>query len=493
MSKDNMEYRDTMVLGSGHSILVSHVPPSKPVNEVVDKFYEASKTSKQSIDNFGLFGSDIDYNTYYPDVNPEEFNPQDSEFIEPVFRLLSACIVSKNYAPTEFPEEVLKSSMNLLVGQTVNCDHETNIGNAIGTVKSVAWQDSYTVDGVVIPGGINGVLKIDGKANPRIARGIMMNPPSIHSNSVTVQFAWEPSHNFENMEDFFYKLGTYDENGEMIRRVATKIISFKETSLVSHGADPFAQLIVDNKILNPTYAGAVYYSFSEAPIPKDHVQSKYGYWDFKGNQEIDLMYNTTNSYYINNKQIKANMDEKTKQQNPAESLFGEGLLTLKEGENPSVELALSQVKNILSENAQLREQASQYTTEINSLKEKVASLENAAKVNEGMVALGAEYLKNTREDALASYKKLMGDKVDENIISLLEATTTSLQTLQSLNKMYVQQLDEKFPLHCSDCGSHNVSRSSSVVKTEEEDNLEEKPNNDGIVDVLGDIAKNKLK
>ena len=31
----------------------------------------------------------------------------------------------------------------MLLGQTVNCDHETNIGNAIGAVSQVIWQDEY--------------------------------------------------------------------------------------------------------------------------------------------------------------------------------------------------------------------------------------------------------------------------------------------------------------------------------------------------------------
>ena len=70
----------------------------------------------------------------------------------------------------------------MLVGQTVNCDHSTDVANAIGSVKQTFWQESFKQDGIVIPAGINGVLKIDAKANPRLARGILMDPPSIHSN-----------------------------------------------------------------------------------------------------------------------------------------------------------------------------------------------------------------------------------------------------------------------------------------------------------------------
>jgi len=66
----------------------------------------------------------------------------------------------------------------------------------------------------------------------------MMSPPSIHSNSVTVKFGWEPSHKFETDSEFFDKLGTYTKKGELIRIVVNLIKSYHETSLVSHGADP---------------------------------------------------------------------------------------------------------------------------------------------------------------------------------------------------------------------------------------------------------------
>lgn len=59
------------------------------------------------------------------------------------------------------------------------------------------------------------------------------------------------------MEDgeFYQKLGTYDSKGEMVRRIVTEVVRYLETSLVSHGADSFAQKIgSDGKIVNPTFA-----------------------------------------------------------------------------------------------------------------------------------------------------------------------------------------------------------------------------------------------
>ena len=91
-----------------------------------------------------------------------------------------------------------------------------------------------------------------------------MDPPSIHSNSVTVQFKWDKSH--PNMEDneFYQKLGTYDSKGVMVRRIVTEVVRYLETSLVSHGADAFAQKIGDDgKIINPNFAKRTWASYEE--------------------------------------------------------------------------------------------------------------------------------------------------------------------------------------------------------------------------------------
>ena len=457
-----------MILGAGHSIMIPHAPVIP--TGFSEKFFDAAKTNKESLSKFGLF-SNIDYNTFFPDVQPKDFNPEKDEFIEPIFRLLSNCIVSKNYNPTEFPADVLKASMPLLVGQTVNCDHETNIGNAIGSVVDVFWQEAYkTADGQEIPAGINGKLKIDAKANPRIARGINMDPPSIHSNSVTVQFEWKPSHDFENPWEFWDRLGTYDENGQMIRRIATRIISYKETSLVSHGADPFAQLL-DNKgkIINPGYASSVYNSFSE--VIKEKVSSScsaVSTTDYKALGEVAVMHNT--SININKGEQPSPVDKNQNKnimnkelQEFLEKLFGEGMLSLAEGSSASVELVLTEVKKLVQDKKDLSIQLTEAQKNASTLQEKVTNLENDAKENTSFIEMGKNHLKEVRE---ASYKKISGEeKIDTHIVNLIE-NTASLDLLISLKSTYDAQLEEKFPLHCADCGSHNINRASSVSQEE---------------------------
>lgn len=484
---------DTMVLGGCHSIMVSNIPNNTVKPELIsEKFFEAIGANKDSIDKFGLFGSGLNYHTFYPDVDPSQFVPSDDEFIEPMYRLLSNCIVSKSYMPTEFPKDVLKKSMGLLVGQTVNCDHNTDVGNAIGTIKSVVWQESYTDNGITIPAGINGVLKIDAKSNPRIARGINMDPPSIHSNSVTVQFEWKPSHQFEKIWEFYDKLGTIAEDGTMVRRIATNIISYKETSLVSHGADPFAQIIKDGKIINPQYANSVYGSFSDNQIDPNKLMSKFSYIDFKGFKEIDPKYNTSKFNNINHlSQQNKNNKTMNELQVFIEQLFGEGLLSLSEGSTPSKELVLSEVRSIILENSNLKTQKDQLTKDLNEFKGKVTSLTEEVNSMKPMHSVGVSHLKEVRDNAIALYKKTVGeDNIDNNIISLLESESTNLDTLVSLSKTYEAQLEDKFPLHCADCGSQNVNRSSSIDSNKDDNNKGESLS---IVDSISKIASEKLK
>lgn len=478
---------DTMILSGGHSVMANHLPGIVPLQSFSDNYFKATKVDTEK---YGLFGASIDYNTYYPNVTKEDLNPQDSEFIEPVFRLLSNCIVAKDYNPTEFPEEVLKASMNLLIGQTVNCDHETEIGNAIGSIKSVSWQDSYKADnGVVIPGGINGVLKIDAKANPRIARGILMDPPSIHSNSVTVMFEWVKSHDMSDAE-FREKFNTRLEDGSLVHRVTKKIIAYKETSLVSHGADPFAQIIANGKINNPDYAGARYYSYADMqPMDFNALKTKVSYYDFKGTNQISTMYNTSKFNHEGNQNPPKNnnMNEVEKF---LEQLFGQDLLSLAEGSTPTVELALSQIKDIISENQSLSEAKTKAEGEVTSLKEEVDSLKETIKVNEKMVSLGTSYLGDVREATVASYKKTVSeDNMDQNILSLLEAETTNVETLLSLKATYDAQVEAKFPLHCADCGSNNVNRASSMANIDIDNQKQD--NGYSIVGVMKNIAKTK--
>ena len=490
----NPEHMESMIIGSGHTIMAGFLPKGVEPQTFSENFYKWNHVSQESVEKLGLFGSDIDYNTYYPGLTKEDLTPNSDEFIEPVFRLLSSTIVSKNWNPTDFGQPgVLKASMKLLLGQTVNCDHSTDIGNAIGSVSQVMWQEAYKDGNFVIPAGINGVLKIDGKANPRIARGILMDPPSIHSNSVTVQFKWDKSHPGMDDRDFWNKLGTYDEKGNMIRKVVTEVVRYLETSLVSHGADSFAQKIgEDGKIINPEFAKRTWTSFAEY---QEDTKKAYYFTDFKDDfksfqESNDTPENNINPLNTNKKESTMTLAEFL------ESLYGDNMLSLAEGQEKTAEVALQMVKDLVHGKNDLQAKVDNLTTEKNTLAEQVSNKEAEIANLTAMATVGKNHIASLRETTVANYKKLKGDAADETIITMLNAETTGLQTLISLNKDYQAQLDEKFPLTCSHCGSHDISRGSSVQEPDKNDpdtthNSEVSSTNDVIEDLYNKKMYNK--
>lgn len=502
-TKKNKEHLDSMVIGQGHTIMAGYIPEAVGAKAFSENYYKWKNPTPDSIAQFGFWGGDIDYNTYYPNLDKSELTPKDEEFIEPMFRLLSETIVSKNWNPTDFGQNgVLKASMKMLLGQTVNCDHETNIGNAIGAVSQVMWQESYKDGSFTIPAGINGILKIDGKANPRIARGILMEPPSIHSNSVTVQFKWDKSHPSMEESEFYQKLGTYDSKGEMVRRIVTEVVRYMETSLVSHGADSFAQKIgSDGKIINPTFAKRTWSSYEEY---RDDKSKQYFFTDYKSDfssfQEKDDTQGSFNDNQEGDEKSKTNNKENMNKelQEFLESLFGKDMLTLGEGQEMSQEAAVSLIQNLVSSRNELQTSVDNLTTEKNSLTEQVTNL-NAQVANlTEMATVGKNHIASLRENAVGTYKKLMGENADETIVTMLNAETTGITTLISLTKDYQARLEEKFPLTCAKCGSKDVNRASSVSETEEEGKTgtedttkNQEPSSTG--SVLDSLYKKKIK
>jgi hypothetical protein len=106
-------------------------------------------------------------------------------------------------------------------------------------VSNVAWDETGDQFGGVP--GINAEYKIDALMNPRIARGLLMDPPAIHSTSMTVLFEFEFSHPDLVEQGRFWQLLGDEVEGSIVRLIVTKIQEYWEASLVFPGADRFAK------------------------------------------------------------------------------------------------------------------------------------------------------------------------------------------------------------------------------------------------------------
>lgn len=469
--KVNLDNRTGEInLSSGHSLIAGH----KPIQVQTENFKNRLSGDNQDVLSFGLFEvASPNYSTYYPEVSAADLNPEEEDFIYPVFRMLSETIVSKG-APIDFSSPgVLKASMGLLLGQTINIDHETAVGNAIGALSEVFWQNSYkSKDGVIVPAGINAVMKIDGKSNPRIARGIMMSPPSIHSNSVTVRFGWEPSHKFDDDQEFFSKVGTYDKEGELIRLIVNEIKGYHETSLVAHGADPYAQIVNANgEINNPKYASKVY-NFSAGKPVTGCFEMDYKTETFSFNKDNAI---PTQSNNINNNNNNQEDMEKFFDQLASEFGFNRDDLT--------EDTVIGQLKAKLEEaNSQEDSEAlTEVTTERDNLKQELADekqksegLQGQLETAQAQANLIEEVTKNTRSEAVKFYKLCKGENAEENIVNLI--SSSSFETAQAFLKEYSKEADEKFAPTCQECGSEKVARAKAKTSTDgllNEDNEDE--------------------
>lgn len=177
---------------------------------------------------------------------PTTPNPE-QDYIRVPFRLISATVVGAgSWKASDFSDvEILRAATDKLLNVPVYTDHYAYTGEAIGIVEQVAFvEQTNDADGNIIPAGINGVLRIDVQAHPKIARDLQSDPPLIRSNSVTVSFLWTPSH---EGDDYRWRIGEISTvDGKMISRKVVEILEFYETSLVFLGADPYAKILDEN-------------------------------------------------------------------------------------------------------------------------------------------------------------------------------------------------------------------------------------------------------
>jgi hypothetical protein len=458
---------DTITLCGAHSIIRNHVPNKLPLAALVDDRIEKF----MEVDKFGLFdASSPNYTTYYPDVTPEDFVPKAEDFVQPVFRLLSNVTVNKLSNPIYFPADILKASMQMLVGQTINVDHETATGNAIGVVSDVFWQESYKDPcGVTVPAGINGKFMIDAKSNPRLARGMMMTPPSIHSNSVTINFSWEKSHPKMTDEEFWGALGTTAKDGQLVQRVANGIRAYFETSVVPHGADPFAQQVRDGKIVNPGYPQALYGSFSSTDttkVPKAEKESqKFFTFNYKDTESFKQQLTIPNSLdnIHNNNQNHSEMNEAlllfltTTFGFKAGDVTEENYQELVRNAVTGLRTELDTAKALQTQVTELSQKATALETEVGTLKSANASLTAEAEI-------GKETVSHLRIDALRLYG-ITAKTPDANIQALIN--TSDFKTVKALHAQYDKLTEGMFRSSCTKCGSTDITRASAQMSDPE--------------------------
>jgi hypothetical protein len=446
----------------GHSLATNKLPAKASV-----KGFSRIKEREVDLESLGLFDtSSPNFNTYYPDLKPEDLVPKDEEFAYPVFRALSEIIINK-YGPIDFAQEgVLKASVKKLIGQSVFTNHEAIVGNEVGVIMEAAWDKTKMQGKFNIPAGINVKLKLDGKSNPKLVRGIQSSPPSIHSVSVTVAFKWEKSHPELSDEEFWNKVGNYDKENQLIRRVVTEVFSYEEISLVTHGADPYAQKInEDGDLNNPAYADNRYQFTAEDFASMEHY---FDWKDFTGKVRLDNKGTIPSSIKLSKTKIKNNS---TKQDVP----MNEALLKLLRAQlglaatvsEADVIAKLSERLPVLvaseTTNATLTADLATANSNLTASKAKEKTDEEVTLLAAapGYKDVAEKATTALKAEALKLYHLTVGgaDKADPSITKML--ADASYDTATALFKQYSGVVEKDFAATCEDCGSKKVSRASA--------------------------------
>lgn len=331
--------------------------------------------------------------------------PQEDDYIFVDFRAISkAYLGARGYHIDLSSGDVLKESVELLKGVTVYPDHYKSVNNWVGAVVDARWEEQSATR----PAGINDTMKIDAVAHPLIARGLQMNPPAIHSSSVSFDLEWTKSHPNMDGYQFWANLGK-EIDGQLVRIIVTKVRGYWEHSLVHNGGDR------DARKLN-----------QEAETER-----------FR--QQMLSSYDKKSTAFISMTTMEETMEKTVEGQ--AEELkqsviFRTELLKQLgiEEESPSIDRVESAVLSLIEKNAALVKDA----------------------------AMGQEYLKSTRAEALrlASITESVNGKLNEGLANTI--SNASLQDALNLKSHYAEKVKTLFPMKCQDCGSTNVECRSSI-------------------------------
>lgn len=449
----------------------------------------------RSMQSFGFFGSGNNANIYVPNETAASIMPKPEDFIDQEFRLISATIVGgESWKATDFSKDgVLRPSVKMLNTKPAYIDHDTELMNWIGMIVDPYWQEESTVNGVKIPAGINGTYRIDAKTNPKIARGVMFG--SIFSSSVTINYEWEASHKFDTLDEFYNRIGEFDDKGKMITRVATKVLDYYESSLTWLGADGYAKKLDENG--NPINIdhSAVY--FSKAPEKETKLykeEKKFAVECYSTENLISL------SKGIWNPKTKVTLTEEKNKVQMKQFLaafiqaFGKDLnLTfntdadLTPEQETSLTTAISKLSIANPEDAQ---KLTTLNTLVSGLKavdadgkeiafdsakatgqlvvlskeEKDRLYLEAGKVTalEAEAKIGKEFNQLKRDECIRQYGIAVDGKKDDAVIAMFNESKP--EALDGLLKQYTKNTVAKFVPTCTVCkSSENISMRSSFV------------------------------
>ena len=369
-----------------------------------------NKTARAALDNPGAFQP----------VSRDDLEPQSEDYIYPVYRALSQTILVWHYIDLR-REGVLEASVPFLAGQTVYTNHRWDVEGWIGAVEK-AWWDKPEESGTPfsVP-GINARMKLDWKVNPKIARGILMDPPALHSVSVTFWFRWEKSHPELDDRQFWTMLGE-EVDGRPVLIVVAEILGYDEISFVYQGADPEAKIVLPDEGAEENQEESLWIAAEKVALVDIFIKPK------PGGVEMD-------------KKLKALMEklgvDPESYQTPEAALDRALELAATLPQEPDPEVAA--LAGVLKEYQLPAKEAGHLITAGIRYRDKLIS---ELKANAALVMCGE------------------GEQLTEDFVGAF--TQRDIKQLEKTAELFRRKAEKQFPLRCQKCGSTNISSRSSV-------------------------------
>jgi hypothetical protein len=350
-------------------------------------------------------------------------SPKPEDYIMVPMRALSATGVQGdtiNFGHND--GAALKEAVNLFNGLIVLKDHDQTVDKWVGQTQDAYWDTSIPN----IPPGVNFMLKVDTKADPKLARGLISG--MITSGSVTIQFDYDKSHPDMKDFDFYMQMGT-TVKGKLVQALVTKVTRCYEYSLVWQGADSNAKTVnPDGTIDKPGLA------LHTPEVTMKKLALSLGLPETATEDEI-------------NTALQAKLAAET----AATAL---------------VTAAQTQVTALTATLAAKETELNAKVVEITVLTAKATTLEaektTLSTENTSLKADKAAFdahLTARRAEALRLYKLDAGEKA----IPAMETTINAspLDTVESFVTSFSASVDKSMPISCTKCGSSELSRRAS--------------------------------
>lgn len=344
-------------------------------------------------------------------------SPTEADYIYiPVRALTAACVQSDTINFGHLGGKALQEAVTKFNDLPVLKDHQFSVDNWIGRTQGAFWDTSTPG----APPGVTLMMKVDAKADPKCARGLVSG--MLDSVSVTVQFDFEPSHPNMKPEDFFWKMGEVVD-GKTVQALVTDVTRLYELSVVWQGADVYAKSVKEDGIHTPGLS----HQLPTQPTPKEELPMK-NLAKRLGLAEGDH----------SEEQLMAALEDSFK----AAATTLETQVTALKAEVETKDAAVTAL-----------------TTEVTELKAAVEPIKAELETLKPKATLGDTFLSEQRAEAARLYAIVSDGKQDASLAKLI--SEASLETAKGFIATFGPQAEAIAPLCCQSCGSKSVSRKAS--------------------------------